>query len=251
MKAFTSRIMLVFVVLGLMGAHARADVYVVPPANATTSGTGASFTLGTSDYTGQQDYGASLLSGLPLGAVIDGFRLRLSAGQSTVTSASSSSHFDISIGPSAFPPGSLSTSTAGNEGPGTVLARSGAITFPANSFVGGANPNPFGPLISFTTPYAYTGGDLLLTFSDTAFSTALVFDAQAGLFSTAQGRQNVGVYNSSTVPQSVDGFALIVQFDYTIPSVPEPSSLTLSGLSVLAGLAYWCFGRRRTRAAAL
>jgi hypothetical protein len=237
----------------LMGAHARgANVYVVPPANANTSGTGGTFTLVTTDYTGQGDYGASLLSGLPLGAVIDGLSFRLAPGQSTVTSASSSSNFDISIGPSAFPPGSLSTSTAGNEGPGTVLARSGAITFPANSFVGGANPNPFGPLISFTTPYTYTGGDLLLTFSDAAFSTALVFDAQAGLFSNAEGRQNLGVYNSSTVPQDVDGFALIVQFDYTLASaVPEPSSLTLSGLSVLAGLAYWCFGRRRTRAAAL
>ena len=254
MKAFIGRIVLGFVVLGLMGAHARAGfTYVVPPANTNTSGTGASFTLGTFDYTGQQDYGASLLSGLPMGAIIDGFSLRLAAGQSTMTSAFSSSHFDISIGPSAFPPGSLSASTAGNQGPGTVLARSGPITFPANSFVGGANPNPFGPLISFTTPYTYTGGDLLLTFSDTAFSTALVFDAQSNLFSTAQGAQNLGVFNSSTVPQSVPGFALIVQFDYTLASaaVPEPSSLTLSGLSVLAGLAHWCFGRRRTRAAAL
>jgi len=251
MNAFTNRITLGLVVLGLMDAVARADVYVVPAANTNTSGTGASFTLVGTDYTGQQVYGASLLSGLPVGAVIDGFRMRLGPGQSTVTSAVSSSNFDISIGPSAFHPGSLSTSTAGNEGPGTVLARSGPITFPANSFVGGANPNPFGPLISFTTPYTYTGGDLLLTFSDTAFSNSPVFDAQAGLFSNAQGRQNIGVYNSSTVPQNVDGFALIVQFDYTLASaVPEPSSLTLSGLSVLAGLAYWCFGRRRARAAA-
>jgi hypothetical protein len=205
MNAFARRILLGLVVLGLIDVDARADVYVVPPANTNTSGTGASFTLTQTDYTGQQVYGASLLSGLPVGAVIDGFRLRLAAGQSTVTSATSSSHFDISIGPSAFAPGSLSTSTAGNEGPGTVLARSGPITFPANSFVGGANPNPFGPLIAFTTAYTYTGGDLLLTFSDTAFSNSPIFDAQAGLFSNAQGRQNLGVYNSSTVPQMSTG----------------------------------------------
>ncbi len=250
MKVFTSWIMLGFVILGLMDADARADfVYVVPPANTNSSGTGgATFTLGAFDYTGQQVYGASLLSGLPVGAVIHGFSLRLAAGQSTVTSASSSSHFDISIGPSAFPPGSLSTSIAGNQGPGTVLARSGAITFPANSFGGGANPNPFGPLISFTTPYTYTGGNLLLTFSDTAFSTAIVCDAQAGLFSNAQGQQNVGVYNSPTASQSINGFALIVQLDYTLTSVPEPSSLTLSGVAVLAGLAYRFFGRHRAKA---
>jgi hypothetical protein len=247
MNAFTIRIMLGLAVLGLLDADARAQVYVVPPANTNTSGTGASFTL-SGDYTGQQVYAASLLSGLPVGAVIDGFRFRLSAGQSTVTSASSSSHFDISIGPSAFHPGSLSTSTAGNQGPGTVLARSGPITFPANSFVGGSNPNPFGPLIPFTTPYTYTGLDLLLTISDTAFSTALVFDAQAGLFSTAQGQQDIGVYNSPTEPQSVAGFALIVQFDYI--TVPEPSTMTLSGLTVLAGMAYRSFGRRRATAAA-
>ena len=220
----------------------------MPPANANTNGTGGTFTLLSSDYTGQQVYAASLLSGLPVGAVIDGFRFRLGPGQSTVTSATSSSHFDISIGPSAFHPGSLSTSTAGNEGPGTVLARNGPITFPANSFVGGAGPNPFGPLIPFTTPYTYTGLDLLLTFSDTAFSTAIVCDAQAGLVGTAQGRQDVGLYNSSTVPQNVDGFAVIVQFDYV--TVPEPTTLTLSGLTVLGGLAYRSIGRRRAKAAA-
>jgi hypothetical protein len=250
MNAFTGRIMLVSGLLGLISTHANAADYVVPPAYANASGTGgASFTLLTSDYTGQQAYAASLFSGLPVGSVIDGFRLRLAPGQPTVTSVVTSSNFDISIGPSAFPPGSLSTSTAGNQGPGTVLARSGPITFPANSFVGGAGPNPFGPLISFTTPYTYTGSDLLLTFSDTAFSSSIICDATAGLSTTtAQGRQNVGVYNSSTLPQSFNGFAMIVEFHY-VP-VPEPSAPMLSGLTLLAGLAYRSFGRRRAKAAA-
>jgi hypothetical protein len=235
------------VVLGLLDADARAQTYVVPPANANTSGTGgASFTLLTTDYTGQQVYAASLLSGLPVGSVIDGFSFRLGAGQSTVSTAISSAHFDISIGPSAFHPGSLSTSTAGNQGPGTVLARSGPISFPANSFVGGASPNPFGPLISFTNTYTYTGGDLLLTFSDTAFSGSAVMDAQAGLTGTAQGQQNIGVYASTTVPQAVNGFALITQFHY-VP-VPEPSTLTLSGLTAMAGLTYRSFSRRWAKA---
>jgi hypothetical protein len=235
------------VLLGLISTDARAQVYVVPPANANMSGTGGTFTLLTSDYTGQQVFSASLLSGLPVGSVIDGFHFRLAPGQSTVTSAVSSSHFDISIGPSVFHPGSLSTSTAGNEGPGTVLARSGPITFPANSFVGGAGPNPFGPLISFTTPYTYTGSDLLLTFSDTAFTSSVIMDAQAGLFSNAQGRQDIGVYNSSTVPQNVNGFAMIVQFDY-VP-VPEPAAAMLlaAAAPALTGCAARVL-RRRVRA---
>jgi hypothetical protein len=234
--------------LGLIGTDARAQTYVVPPANANTSGTGGTFSLLTSDYTGQQVYAASLLSGLPLNSVIDGFSFRLAPGQSTVTTAISSPNFDISIGPSAFHPGSLSTTTASNQGSGTVLARSGPISFPANSFVGGAGPNPFGPLIPFTNTYTYTGGDLLLTFSDKAFSGSAVMDAQAGLTGTAQGRQNIGVYASTTVPQDVNGFAIIAQFHY-VPA-PEPSTSTISGLTLLAGLAYRSVGRRRAKAAA-
>jgi hypothetical protein len=245
MYAFTGRVVLVLAALGLIRTGARADDYVVPPANANASGTGGSFTLLQTDYTGQQAYSANLMSGMPNGAVIDGFRFRLAPGQATVTTAVSSAHFDISIGPSVFHPGSLSTSTAGNQGPGTVLARSGPITFPANSFVGGAGPNPWGPLVSFTTPYTYTTGtDLLLTFSDTAFSSSPVFDAQAGLFSNAQGRQTSGVYNSPLVSQNVDGFALIVQFHYTpVPEIPMP---LLCGLTAMAtGLACRSFARRR------
>lgn len=248
MKAFTIRTMLVTLLLGLLSAEARGQTYVVPPANAGTGGTGGTFSLLTQDYTGQEVYSAALLAGLPNGAIIDGFRMRLAPGQSTVTSAVSSPNFDISIGPSVFHPGSLGTSTTGNQGAGTVLARSGPITFPANSFVGGSNPNPWGPLIPFTTTYTYTSGtDLLLTFSDRAFSSGVVLDAQTGLVGDAQGRQNVGVYNSSTVPASFNGFAIIVQLDYSLASVPEPSTWALLGVTAMLGVGYWWFGRRRAR----
>lgn len=247
MNVFTNRRLLVAVLFGLLSSEVHAQTYVVPPGNANTGGTGGTFTLLTVDYTGQAVYSANLLSGLPNGAIINGFRMRLAPGQATVTSAVSSPNFDISVGPSVFHPGSLTASTTGNQGPGTVLARSGPITFPANSFVGGSNPNPWGPLISFTTTYTYASGtDLLFTFSDKAFTGAVVMDAQANLFSNAQGRQNVGVYNSATVPQNVDGFALIVQLNYA--TVPEPTTLALSGVTLLAGLGYWFFRRRRALA---
>lgn len=237
MNVLSSRTILGVALLGFISPGAQADTYVVPPANAGASGSGGTFSLLTVAYTGQQVYSSNLLSGLPVGAVIDGFRFRLAPGQATVTTAVSSANFDISMGPSVFNPGSLSSTTASNQGPGTVLVRSGPITFAANSFIGGAGPNPFGPLIAFTTPYTYTGGPLLLTFSDTAFSQTVTFDAQANLFSNAQGRQNVGVFNSSTVPQNVDGFAMILQFNYSFNPVPEPSTFALCGLAVLACLA--------------
>jgi hypothetical protein len=250
MNAFTLRGMLVTVLLGLISTEVRAQqTYVVPPGNANIGGTGGTFSLLTVDYTGQQVYSANLLAGLPNGAVINGFRMRLAPGQSTVTSAVSSPNFDISIGPSVFPPGSLSTVTASNQGPGTVLARSGPITFPANSFIGGSNPNPWGPLISFTTPYTHTSGtDLLLTFSDRAFTSLVTLDAQAGLFGDAQGRQNVGTYNSSTVPQNVNGFAIIVQLNYSV--VPEPTTVALVGLGVVTAAGLWWRRRRQLRLAA-
>jgi len=247
MNVLMSRRLLVTILFGLLSSEVRGQTYVVPPGNANTGGTGGTFSLLTTDYTGQEVYSANLLSGLPNGAIINGFRMRLAPGQATVTSAVSSPNFDISIGPSVFHPGSLSTSTSGNQGPGTVLARSGPISFPANSFVGGSNPNPWGPLISFTTTFTYTSGtDLLLTFSDRAFTSGVVLDAQANLFTNAQGRQNVGVYNSSTVPQNVDGFAIIVQLNYV--TVPEPTTLALCGVTLLAGLGYWYFRRRRAMA---
>jgi hypothetical protein len=43
-------------------------------------------------------------------------------------------------------------------------------------------------------------------------------------------------------------FALIVHWDHA--AVPEPTTLTLSGLTALTGLAYRSFGCRRARAAA-
>ena len=45
-------------------------------------------------------------------------------------------------------------------------------------------------------------------------------------------------------------YAAVVLAGFLASAVPEPSPLTLSGLSALAGLACWCFGRRRARAAA-
>ena len=71
-------------------------------------------------------------------------------------------------------------------------------------------------------------------------------DAQANLFSNAQGRQNVGVYNSTTVPQNVDGFAIILQLNFV--TVPEPSTWALCGVTLLAGLGYWTLRRRRAMA---
>src|SRR5207302_8764496 len=133
-------------------------------------------------------------------------------------------NFDVYLGPSNFAPGSLSTSPAANQGAGTMQVRSGPLTFPANSFPGGSSPNAFGPEITFSTPYTYTGGDLLLTLRYTAASGQLLFDFQNT--PDAQFRSAFD-YNATTMPDSSPGSYVLKFTASSLPAVPEPSSWLL------------------------
>lgn len=181
----------------------------------------------------QQVFAPSQLIGLTPGDVISGMQLRLdnaflSSPLSTV------SNFDVSIGPSNFAPGSLTASVAGNQGAGTVLARSGSLSFPLNSFSTGGSPNAFGPVIPFTNTFTYTGGNLLITVSHTAPSSELQFDIGSGI-AGAQIAQTQS-FNATTLTDFSSDTGLAMQF--TI-AVPEPAtyyaaamSLTLCGVIV-------------------
>jgi hypothetical protein len=228
--------------LALGGTSALAESVVIPVGFATSPGNDGFGYLQGYDATFQQVYGADLLAGLPIGARIEGLAVRQEVNTPTwPPTAITSSRFDIYLGPSAFAPGSLSDSVAANEGPGTVLARSGPLTFAADSFPGGGSPNAFGPTIALTTPYTYTGGDLLLTLSYTAPSGSIPFDAERGL-AGAEARQALG-FDQATVGADSPEYALIVRFDFTPASVPEPSSLVMAALA-LGGVGAWCAARR-------
>ena len=222
-------------IAAVAAGRADASFVVVPSSNASVEGS-TDFGFGAQPITFQQVYGSSLLAGLPIGSVINGFSIRLN-GLSSDPGPVSFANFDVRIGRSNFAPGSLTSSTAGNQGSDTVLARSGSLAFAAGSFPSGALPNGFGPLIGFSTPYTYTGGDLLLTFSVSAASGFMGFlaDDQSNL-AGAQERQDLAL-NSPTVSQNFNLTALIVQFNYTATTtVPEPSSLALVGIASLVGL---------------
>lgn len=228
---------------GLLAGPAAAGLIVAPTSLAAAEGN-VSFSADTA-LTTQVVYAPAQLAGLLPGDRITGLQFRFNGGEAAGPAAPVSfANFDVYLGPSNFAPGSLSTSTAGNQGAGTVLARGGPITFAANSFPGGAGPNPFGPLIPFTTPYTYTGGDLLLTLSHSAPSSVLVFDADVGL-TGVQGRQNGG-YNSSFVLQNMSQFAFVVQFTTAAPAVPEPATVVVFGGLALAGAVGY---RRRKQSA--
>lgn len=194
---------------------------------------GAGFYIYNGPITFQQVMAPSQLLGLQVGDVITGMQLRLDSTW-LASAASSNTNFDVSIGPSNFAPGSLTSSVAGNQGAGTVLARSGSIDFPLNSFSFGSSPNSFGPLIPFTTNYTYTGGNLLLTISHQAPSAELDFDVGTGI--TGVQTYQAQVYNSAELSDSSLDSGLAVQF--SLATVPEPATYIAAAVGVaFSGLA--------------
>lgn len=188
---------------------------------------GSGFYIYAGPITFQQVFGPSQLAGLTPGRTITGMQLRLDF-QWFESPASFVSNFDVSIGPSNFAPGSLSDSVTANQGAGTVLARSGSLTFAQDSFTFGDMPNAFGPVITFTTPYTYTGGNLLITVSHSTPNNELDFDVGSGIVG-AQVKQ-AQLYGATTLTDAADDTGIAMQF--TLAAVPEPTTYMMIGLAV-------------------
>jgi hypothetical protein len=137
---------------------AGADVIVLPNADTNVSGdTATIIPLGNSVIqTFQWVYAASQLTSV-VGDEITSIGFRLSAETGTVTTPSTFAQWNLQVGTSLNPPGTLSANFVANQGADTTTVLSGPLVIPANSLVGGAGPNPFSD-IPFTTPYTYHGG---------------------------------------------------------------------------------------------
>lgn len=223
-------------------APASANSLIIPSAFSGAEGDDSyAFLTSFGAFTYQQVYNASLLTGFVTGDVITGLQFRLDGTESTGPASSVViANFDVYLGPSNFAAGALTSSAAGNQGAGTVLARSGSLSIPANSFTGGPGPNPFGLQIVFTTPFTYTAGtNLLLTLTYSAPTADLFFDL-ASTVAAAQARIGSN-YNSATVSNDLGTKAIVTQFTYTAAPEPTTAALLLGG-GALLGL------RRRQRA---
>ena len=180
---------------------------------------------------------ASELASVTAGSLISSVGFRFAGSPFTApVGAASFSRYDIQIGRAANPATGLSTIYAANMGADTILARTGALTIPANTFVDlpGEGPNAFYDL-NFGTPYTYVGGDLAITirFVPTVGNPGIALDAF-----TADARTNtVFSFGSATATSGVVGqsFAPVTRFTFAAAAVPETTTwgMMISGFGLM------------------
>ena len=150
-----------------LASMAQAQV-VVPNAYAAVSSGGSGLNTFIRD-TGNPRSGQLLINasqlGVAVGQQIDGLTFRMYAAGTTFPATNATwADYTINMGQGvAF--GAQTTTFASNFVGAPVNVRSGPLTILAGSFPGGAvspTPNAFGSLITFNTPYTYTGGNLLI-----------------------------------------------------------------------------------------
>ncbi len=190
----------------LVSGLAFADDTVLPQGYTNTGG-GLTFLgpLSTSQRTYQWLISADQLTGL-VGHNLTGMAFRNSGGSTTAWPPADASiaNFDLRIGEGVAPASrSLTDITTNIVGPQT-LVRSGPLNIPAGSYPVTVAPHPFGPTITFTQPYPYSGGNLLIELRMTGVTgaTSRAVDAVGTSAATGYGTQFsaawIGNYTATT-----------------------------------------------------
>jgi hypothetical protein len=204
---------------------AQADLIVAPSANTSANGNADTIVpLGEQDdtWTFQWQLAGSQLSAM-VGDTVTGIGFRLATGESSVPAGTSIGSWNLELSSAANALGSLSSTVTSNIGPHATSVFDNSITLPA--LTGGTGPNPFF-LILFSTPYTYTGGDLLMTLNVTNGNLLQeldgnVVDANGNTvgFDFGDASTKVGFYNYP-----------ITEFQFTSTTTlptPEPALLPL------------------------
>jgi hypothetical protein len=193
------------------------------------------FPFGLSAYVGeyQQVYSHTALGSSPFTVTSVAFEtVPSSAGIST------SEDVQVSLSTTSATPTTLSTDYAANRGPDNQIVFSGVLSFTA------LGNGTFDFVINFTSPFAYNPakGNLLL---DVDVITPSSSPTPIGFVAGKNSLDSARVFNfGGNGAPTVDSTSLSTSIG-TSAAVPEPATLTLSGISlVLTGLGVW---RARTR----
>lgn len=241
----------IFAFAVLCASVAQAQVSVVAP-NAYTNtaapgGSGLNTIIRDSGNprTAQLLINANQLTSL-IGLSINSLSFRLYAGATTAFPATSAtwSDYTISLGQGvAF--GSQSTTFASNFVGAPTVVRSGSLTIPAGSFPVSGSPNPFGAPITFTLPYVYTGGNLLIEIRHTGSN---IVNNPANDFLeavlTTDPNYNVNVWSATATGNTATTGAVNTFTVVQLNAVPEPSAALLL---LVGGAAFLIRKRLKTR----
>ncbi len=225
--------LLVALALLSLGAATYADYVVVPNAYVNQMGSnGLNSPLRDQPRTFVEVMGQDQLGGIQVGNVITGitFRLWSGAGGSWPPSAATWSNYDIYMGKAAVNAGSLNATIANNYVAGTrQQVRGGSLTIPANAF-GFATPvTPFSYEMTFTTPFTYTGGGLILEISHNGNN---IGQAQFVDHPTEWGTGNHAGYNTSYNATTL-AYMYPAPLTTRITYIPEPAAFALVALALL------------------
>ena len=236
-----------FASLAFVCAPAQAQLSVVVPNEYTNTSSGSSG-LNTiirdagNPRTAQLLINANQLVSL-IGQSIISLDFRLFSGATTAFPATSAtwSDFTISVGQGvAF--GSQSTTFANNFVGTPTVVRSGSLTIPAGAFQVGSSPNPFGGGITFTLPYVYTGGNLLIEIRHTGSNITNTANDFLEAVATTDPNYGVNFWSATATGNAATTGAVNTFTVVRLNAIPEPSTALLL---LVGGGAAWVIRKRR------
>jgi hypothetical protein len=236
-RALLRVLVLALLTIPLVAQTATAQIQTVVPVNFTAAeGNSSSSTLFQSGASSLQVYYSEAFlaaAGITPGVVINGVAYRRNGGGATGPAGDTTmSSYNIFMSQSFATPAELTNTFANNVVGAQTQVRSGSLTFPANSFPGGSSPNAFGPVIDFSTAYAYTGGSLLIEVrrsARTGDTTSFLTDVDNTAATQVGARWLFNLTSDSATTGTVSNSGQIFQLQY----IPEPASAALVGLALL------------------